>query len=287
MKKLLLITIATLCMATVFAQQNFINKFVTPENSDQYGLTLKDDTRVGIVGIGSLNTEELTKTNSSGKLAAFFIPARWDISPKNTKAKWYLVPTLYTSYNINATNNDSLLSSTVLFPELGNSSFLGTVELAFSHISKKDLNSVHSISVLGEFANKSVRVNNKDTNVFFNVLNYTVGLKFMSTRYVSYGKDTVPMSLAITPYLHWANVPNEDNGDYRYLLDGPDVAGQPVLPSTLSGWGVKVAFSLKDFQFFADFRNVTDTKDRILNRSLKGYTSNLGVIVSASILEFQ
>lgn len=288
MKKLLLLTIiSTLCTTTIYAQQNLISKSITPKKDGQEELTLKNDTRVGIMGIGSLNTEELTKTNASGKLAAFFIPARWDLTVSQNKKKWFFIPTLYTSYNVNATNNDSLLSSTVLFPELGNSSFLGTAEFTFSHVNNKDMKSVHSISVLGEFANKSVSVDNDDTSLFFNALNYSVGLKFMTTRHVSYGNDTVPMSLSITPYLHWVNIPDEDIGDYRYLLDGPDALGQPSLPSTLSGWGIKVAFSIKEFQFFADFRNVTDERKRIFNRTLKGYSSNIGVIVSASILEFQ
>lgn len=288
MKNLYLLLATMLASITmVHAQQNFISKSEMPDNSTPNEISLMQGARIGIVGIGSLNTEELSKTNSSGKLAAYFIPARWQITDENIKDKrWYLIPKLYTSYNINATNNDSLLASTVLFPELGKSSFLGTAEIGFYHVNTNDTHSVHSISFMGEFANKSVKVDNEDTNVFFNVLNFSLGIRFMSTRYVRYGKEDVPISLAVTPYWHWVNIPNEDNSDYRYLLDGPDQVGRSVLPSSLSGWGVKVAMSVKDFQFFADFRNVTDVRKRIVNRNIKGYTSNIGVIVSASILEF-
>lgn len=280
MKNLYLLLATMLASITmVHAQQHFsTNKSTDIEH------------RVGIVGIGSLNTEELSKINSSGKFAAYFVPFLVDLN--TSKRQWTYRMIAYTSYNINATNNDSLLPSTILFPELGKSSFLGTLEMGFvtynsgttSLIDKSK--QMYNISVLGEFSVKNVNIDNDDTSIYFNTLNYTLGLKLMSTRFLKIDGMDMPVSLSLIPYLQWVNIPNEDNGDYRYALDGPDEPGRPVSPSELFGAGAKVIFAVNDFQFFADFRQVFDKHNNIRNRNLKGFSSNIGVVVSASILEF-
>ncbi len=238
---------------------------------------------VGIVGLGSLSTEELAKVNSSGKFAAYIAP----FIRNRGKNNWRQKLTVYASYNINAGNSDSLLASTVLLPELGSTSFLGTIQASLIYNDADPSHERYCLALFGEFSNKKIKADkplpgatDKDSTLWFSTLNYTLGFKMVYTYPVPMGNTFMPVSLAIIPYLHWLNIPDEDNGDYRYLLNDGN------LPSSLFGAGCKVIMAVNDFQFFADFRNTFDRNNKISNRDIKGFTSNIGVVVSASILEF-
>src|SRR5687767_7672150 len=78
---------------------------------------------LALYGIGNLNTETLNKVNSSGKIAVSIIPFF-----NNTNNRYWEI---YLSFNKNASNNDSILASTLLFPEVGNHSFLATVRRVY------------------------------------------------------------------------------------------------------------------------------------------------------------
>ena len=72
-------------------------------------------------------TRIFSSLNSSGKASFLFLPLHNDSNSLRINM----------SVNKNATNNDSLLASTLLFPEIGNHSFLGTVEYVHKMKGKK------------------------------------------------------------------------------------------------------------------------------------------------------
>lgn len=317
MKQLFFVVIFVIVTTPIIAQQNF--------NSN---LSTNYENRIGLVGLGSLNAEEFEKVNASGKFAGYAVPFLVEIKSRSRyvrkkvddnnvklgrsgkhsmgetlvprKRRWYFKNTAYVAYNINATNTDSILPSTVLFPELGSASFIGTIENGFITYLKNDTNdsgipkTVYGISLLMEFASKNINITNRnvantaDTNLFFNILHYSIGTKFIATSHVKIDDKSIPVSLAVTPYIHWMNIPNEDEGAFQYTFS--ENKQQPdILPSFLFGTGAKVVFSVNHFQFFADYRQVFDSKEvKIPDESnLKGFTSNIGFAVSAEILEFK
>ncbi|WP_336517751.1 hypothetical protein [Pollutibacter soli] len=230
-----------------------------------------------LYGIGNLNTvQQFEELNGSGKLAGYF---RLFSSPKS-------FATAFFSYNRNASNSDSLLASTFLFPDVGQSSFAGTLEWAFllgtprrKYTGGRDqINMFFSIPFF-EFANKMIKgkANASDTeDLYFSTLMYTFGnrIQFSMHRY----EDDASFSLS--PYLSFVNIPNEDNNAYR------SVFGDEELPSMISSWGIKVVFQYNDFQIFADLKNVMNVSAKDGNervRAIQGFNSNIGIVFNAQI----
>jgi hypothetical protein len=111
-----------------------------------------------LYGIGNLNAEALSSVNSSGKLQV-------SVAFMQTDSKDL---TAYLSFNKNATNKDTLLPSTVLFPEIGNHSFLGTLEYKkrigseTSIVDPETSQTVyksHWLGLFGEFSHKKLKLN--------------------------------------------------------------------------------------------------------------------------------
>jgi hypothetical protein len=223
---------------------------------------------LSLYGIGNLNTETLNKVNSSGKIAVSIIPF---FNEKNNKY-WEI----FLSFNKNASNSDSILASTILFPEVGNHSFLATLRRVYP-IKKQEY---HFFSPFVEFSQKNIKfdtasIPGKNTSGYFSTLTYTFGYSYIFSKQV----DEAQFGFSLTPYVSGMNVPDEDNADYRAIFQSPD------LPSCIWSFGFKTVFQIKGFQIFADMRHVLGSESRIPVRELRGFNSNIGVTFNADIFE--
>lgn len=221
-----------------------------------------------LYGIGSLNTETLNKINSSGKIALSIIPYY-----NAAKHRFWEV---YLSFNKNATNNDSILASTVIFPEVGTHSFLATIKRIYAIKGNAES---HYFAPFFEFSQKNIKVDTnssqgKNTSGFFSALTYTFGYPYVFNKIIS----NTEVGFSFVPYISIVNIPDEDNEDYRKLFKSPD------LPSSLWSFGFKTIFQIKGFQIFADMRHLWGS-DKKVPRDLRGFNSNIGVTFNADIFE--
>ncbi len=227
----------------------------------------------GIYGIGNLNTpEDFEALNASGKFSGF-------VRPVITRRSFL---TTYFSYNRNATNSDSLLASTFLFPDVGTSSFASTVEYAFllenpKPSRKKNQNRVnfHLGIPFFEFSTKNTKSTKDEKELSFSTLNYAVGFRY---QFNSQGPED-DAAFSVAPYLAWINVADEDNDDYWALFNDIDKKSR----STVRSFGVKVTFQYNNFQIFADLKSVK--KNDISIREIRGFNSNIGFVFNAEIFE--
>ncbi len=233
-------------------------------------------TLLGIYGVGNLNTEAFNAINSSGKLSLFVKPlslVKDDI-------------TVYLSFNKNATNNDTLLASTLIFPEVGNHSFLGTLDYSHLYSGTNNDSTNHALGAFAEFSYKKIKKEIEDDKSQklekrFSTLNYTIGLKysFRFTRLGYYG------SLSFSPYISWFNIPDEDSADFRAVASKNfKPINNHLLTDHFKSFGLKTTFQINDFAIFADFRQVV-RKDDLSVRELRGFNANIGVVFNAKIFE--
>jgi hypothetical protein len=273
-RKSMLILLLLVITAKAFSQgsSNLINsKFIhSPSDSIQFssGYVSKLPTW-GLYGIGNLNTEAFKNINSSGKLSGFIRPYIGNTS----------YGTLNFGFNVNATNNDSLLTTNFLFPDVGQNSFFINGEWSKVSHSNTSSKRLHINSFFIELALKSIRGRNDDSTRFFNTLNWTVGHRY---QFLFKQDESTNVSFSVSPYFSIVNVPDEDNEDYRYLftknINSP-------LRSSIRSLGVKFAFQYNNFQFFADLKQVLGNSTKIPIRELRGFNSNIGVIFNAEIFE--
>jgi len=227
---------------------------------------------IRLYGIGNLNTETLNKINSSGKIAVSIVP-HYNL-PKKRFFEVYL------SFNKNATNSDSILASTLLFPEVGNHSFLATVRRVYALRGKDNrlADEGHFLAPFFEFSQKNIKVDTsnqgKGTSGFFSTLTYTFGYSYIFNKVI----ENTPVGFSVSPYLSALNIPDEDNDDFRKVLNNSR------LPSTLLSFGIKTVFQIKGFQIFADMRHLWGS-DAKVPRDLRGFNSNIGVTFNADIFE--
>lgn len=227
----------------------------------------------GIYGIGNLNTpQDFEALNASGKLSGFVRPV--------IAGRSFL--TTYFSYNKNATNSDSLLASTFLFPDVGTSSFASTVEYAFlltkpipSMKDDRDRINFHFGIPFFEFSTKNIKGSDDKQDLSFSTLNYAIGFRYQFNSH-RFQDDA---SFSVSPYFAWINVADEDNEDYWKLFNDSTNS----LRSTVRSFGVKVAFQYNNFQIFADLKSVK--KDDISIREIRGFNSNIGIVFNAEIFE--
>jgi len=234
-----------------------------------------------IQGLGNLNQEALKSINASGKLSFVTRPYQ----RINTAL------TIYASYNKNASNNDSILHQKLIFPEIGNSSFIGTLEL--NKFWRNDSFSVHALSPFFEFGYKNIKSDSvvENQSLYFTSLQYTVGVKyifgFQKFDPVT-SKKKNNLSFSVSPYLSLVNIPNEDIEDYRALLGRNVKLSSPITNLTDKIWaaGLKVGFYINGLQIFSDFRSVLNGAEKVPIRELRGFSANIGIVFNADVLEY-
>ncbi len=258
---------------TMLLQQKSIEKTIDKEGTDSSFVKWQPPKTLKLYGIGNLNSETLNKINSSGKIAVSIVP-HYNID----KQRFFEV---YLSFNKNASNSDSILASTILFPEVGNHSFLATVRRVYAIKGKNNrlINEGHYFAPFLEFSQKNIKVDTsskqgKNTSGFFSTLTYTFGYSYIFTREI----EKTSVAFSVSPYISALNIPDEDNDDYRKIFSSPK------LPSTLLSLGIKTVFQIKGFQIFADMRHLWGSETKV-PRDLRGFNSNIGVTFNADIFE--
>ena len=96
-------------------------KSAAPKNFDA-----KELPTFGLYGIGNTNTETFNNINSSGKLSGYIRPFKGKVKGVATFVD------INFAFNVNASNTDSLVANTILFPDVGNNSFSGSLALNFA-----------------------------------------------------------------------------------------------------------------------------------------------------------
>ncbi len=267
--KLLLLFSLPLFLNKTYSQgsQNFIPKSLKgPVRIDSGVNFVRGLSTIGLYGVGNVNTESFSNINSAGKLSGFIRPLK--------KNRQFITTTF--SFNINASNNDSLIANTFLFPDVGKNSF--SFNTAYTRVYAKDSQNFHLYSIFAELSTKSIKGRKDDSTRYFNTLNWAFGLRYQFL----FKKDNDNMSLTISPFLSIVNVPDEDNEDYRFLFTGN---ANSKLKSEISSVGCKITFQYNSLQFFADLRHVLGSKDAVPLRELRGFNQNIGVIFNAELFE--
>ena len=271
MKKILTLMILIGCCFLSYSQQSLSLRPSVPEKgslkaSSGRGIDFNNLTNWGLVGLGNLNLETFKDVNISGKISGY---KRLNKSQNN-------FTTLHFSLNKNASNDDSLLATTLLFPDIGNASAAFTLEHFFKFGFLKN-NNINMLGFFFDFSYKNVKAIRDEQEKKFACLGYTSGIKYLNWFHdETAGYDFVA---AISVYLSVVNVPDEDNPDYRFLFDAPD------LKSAISSAGVKIGIQINSLQFFADLKAAFGDDKKIPVQALRGFNANVGVIFNADVFE--
>lgn len=235
----------------------------------------------GITGIGNVNQESLQALNAAGKISIFARPVQF----RNNAI------TIFASYNKSASNNDSVIYEKLIFPDIGNSAFTGTLQ--YDKIWRRDPTTGHAVSPFFEFGYKKIISDSSVDNqkLYFRSLAYTFGIKYVFglSKKSNDGKQKYNLSFFGIPYLTLMNVPNEDTLDYKALVirNVKQAASMESLTDKIKTAGLKIGFQVNSFQFFADFRSVINKPEEVPVRALQGFHTNLGFVFNADVLEFR
>jgi hypothetical protein len=257
--------------------------------------------RFAIIGIGDVSSQTLSNINAAGKLSFYAKPystyflkkdkgsdgktIKENGVAKKHKTNKELLTSVFVSLNVNASNKDTLVEGTILFPDLGNSSVLLTPEIGIlAHNPDPNENDGWSYyyGLLSEFTNKKIAATKKrsggDTSVYFNVNSITVGVK--GGVFYQPDNNTV-LSVMGVFYFNYVHIPDKDSTDFRYILR------QPKLSTSFNSIGCKITFGINDFQIYADVRHTFYNPDEVISdRGLASFNANVGVIVPVTILKF-
>jgi hypothetical protein len=247
----------------LMGQQSGPIRILTPIDSSHYAL----------YGVGSLNSESLNnQVNGSGKLAGYAnLYKHQDLSSYSISL----------AVNRNASNNDSTLATTLLFPEVGKASFIGTFHALWSI----DRKSTRHTQFFGPFVQSSIKSikgertvehSNHDTTTNFNVLDWQFGVQYIK----DLGSRTSnPAFFSASLFFNLYDIPDEDNEDYRFIFN------QKTMPSSFKALGIKLSLEIKSIQLFGDFRHVFGNAEKVPSRDLRGFNMNVGVIFNAGFVE--
>lgn len=276
MKKIIFLGTSLLFFYNLFSQQAFTERLILKDSKNKVyknyikseggeSFSFKNLSTVGIYGIGNINSETFNSINGSGKLSGFIRPLKKDSS----------FITVYFSFNKNASNSDSLLASTLLFPDIGNNSFLSTAEYTWCLNSNKDGDKgLHLLNIFYEFSTKNIKGRNNNDSLHFTTINHVFGVKYAFLQKID-GDD---VSFSLSPFFAIANIADQDNDDFRKLFNKTN------LPSHISSLGVKIAFQYNNLQAYADLRHVFGSENT-LPRNLRGFNANIGFVFNAEIFE--
>ncbi len=221
-----------------------------------------------LYGIGNISDEALKSLNAGGKVAVSFT------APK----KWGVFPLIYlASFNKNASNNDSLLSTVLVFPEVGNHSFSFT-----SFWMKPGTQN----GMFLEFVTKKIKkdvdtADFKSVEYAFNTLHYTLGYsRGFSKSFDMESSKKYELGCYFSVFASYVNIPNEDHENFE------KIANWTSPENSFFALGAKVAFEINGFQFFADLRNVFGSKDNLPMKDLRGFNSNIGIAFNTEVIKF-
>ena len=224
-----------------------------------------------VFGVGNISNEALEAVNAGGKIVFGFCPNPF------TK-KWQ--GNFFASFNKNATNTDSALASTLIFPEAGNHSFL------VHSFWKSSIN--ESFAYQGPFLEFAVKkiTNKKDTTdpkfkeFSFNTLHYTLGYKlgFSKEKIKDDKRQHIGCELAV--FYSYVNIPDEDHENFEKIIN------RTATKNDFGMLGFKVSFEVNGLQIFGDIRNVFGSKEELPVNDLKGFSYNIGFSFNTEVFRF-
>lgn len=226
-----------------------------------------------IFGVGNISDETLKSINAGGKAVFAFFP-----NPLQTK--WQ--GNYFVSYNKNATNTDSALSSTLIFPESGNHSFLVH---GFWKTNNNPAKPHNYRGLFAEFAFKKI-TNKKDTTdpkfqeFSFNTLHYTIGYKWGFSREQIINGKRKNMGIELSIFGSAVNIPDEDHSNFEKIINRTSTTNAFVMA------GFKISFDVNSFQIFSDIRHVFGSSVKLPISDLKGFNYNIGVSFNTEVFEF-
>ncbi len=236
----------------------------------------KDSLHFRLYGIGNLSDETLKSLNAGGKLAVGFIP-----NPNSEK----LHANYFVSFNKNASNIDSAISTMLVFPEAGNHSALLSVIWQKEKPIDGEKGLVKYTGPFFEFVFKKI-TNKKDTTdpkfeeLSINTLHYTAGYRFGYSKQKFIEGKLYQIGANLSIFASHVNIPNEDHANFEVLTK---------LKATNNSFfliGAKVSFELNGFQIFADVRHVFGDEKKLPLKDLKGFNSNVGVAFNTEVFRF-
>lgn len=276
MKKVLVITIFFFPVC-IQAQQILSNNSYgkeTPGLSKAVpeGANKKDTVHFKVFGVGNISDETLKKINAGGKAVFAFYPDPFDT---NWQSNYFV------SYNKNATNTDSALATTLIFPEAGSHSFL--MHAFWKSTTTNKPNKYRGLFL--EFAVKKIN-NKKDTTdpkfqeFSFNTLHYTAGYKWGFTKEKFKDNKIQTMGCEFSLFGSFVNIPDEDHENFEKVIN------RTSTENAFCMIGFKMSFELNGFQIFSDIRHVFGDKEKLPVYDLKGFNYNIGVSFNTEILNF-
>ena len=240
-----------------FSQQSASLNFLLPRNENKFAL----------YGVGSLNSEGLESLNASGKFSGLF--------SLHKKEKHKI--SLAFSVNKNATNSDSTLPSTILFPEVGTTAFLGTLHSMHQLPGKEGSNNVGFFfqAAFKSIQGKRPLVNaDRDTTLEFTNMDWSAGITFLKE---VYKKEDDMCYFSASTFLSLVNIPTEDEADFNYII------GNTIPLPNFWNLGFKLSIQVNKVQVYSDFRHAFLNANQVSNRYLRGFNYNIGFIFDADI----
>lgn len=276
MKKLvslIALSYSMICSGQQILSNNYYGK---PEKKQQWVTEKKeeDEPNFRIFGVGNISDETLKSINAGGKAVLAYYP-------NPTAIKWQ--GNYYISYNKNATNTDSALSTTLVFPESGNHSFLMH---GFWKTLKKRPDESHSYyGPFAEFAFKKI-TNKKDTTdpkfqeFSFNTLHFTAGYKwgYSKEKIIDHKKQNMGVEFSV--FASVVNIPDEDHANFERIIN------RTATVNSFGMAGFKVSFDVNSFQIFSDIRHVFGSSTDLPIKDLKGFNYNIGVSFNTEVFSF-
>jgi hypothetical protein len=239
-------------------------------------LQKRDSNHFKLFGVGNLNDETLKNLNAGGKLAIGFTP-----NPNSDK----MHANYFASFNKNATNTDSAISTMLVFPEAGNHTAFLSVLWQQEKILDQERDLVYQHGPFLEFAFKKI-TNKKDTTdpkfqeLAINTLHYTGGYRLGYSKIKSIEGKLYQIGGYLSVFASYVNIPDEDHRNFETITK---------LKATSNSFfmlGAKVSFELNGFQIFADIRHVFGDEKKLPIKDLKGFNSNIGVAFNTEIFRF-
>lgn len=218
-------------------------------------------------GIGNVSDETLKNLNAGGKVAVTFVaPRRWGIFPL----------TYFASFNKNASNTDSLLSTVLVFPEVGSHSFSIT-----PFWMKPGTQNAFFLEFVTKKIKKEVDTANfKSVEYSFQTMHYTAGYTRGYNKKATFENKEYSLGCYFTAFISFVNIPDEDHKNFE------KIAGLSARRNDFWAVGTKVAFEINGFQFFADLRTVFGEEEQLPLKDLKGFNSNIGVAFNTEVIKF-
>ena len=267
---------------TSYGQQILSNNFYGKKTASGNKTTLPetdpknqtDTIHFKVFGVGNVSDESLKTINAGGKAVFGFFPNPF-------KEKWQ--GNFFVSYNKNATNTDSALSTTLIFPEAGNHSLL--MHAFWKSITNRENNIAAYKGPFLEFAVKKI-TNKKDTSdpksqeFNFNTLHYTAGYKWGFTKEKFKDNKTQNIGCELAIFYSHVNIPDEDHKSFEKILN------RTATKNDFGMLGFKVSFEVNGLQIFSDIRHVFGSETKLPVDDLKGFSYNIGVSFNTEVFRF-